>query len=199
MTARRKKAKGTSEFPIMRKAGGGTEVTSPEAVLKQYMGGSEAELAELKAIMKFRASMLMVMDLVDIQKGLAEADARRMEPIIRLMQQTREEQDAAAARAKASSEEIATRAAQATAGQLYEAISQNQGQVNSSLERIKQILGGQSNDPFSQLMSMMQSMQQMSGMFGIAHARHDAGRSTGRYSTGNTGGGRTAADRKTQY
>jgi len=156
------------DFPIMRKAGGGTEVTSPEAVLKQYMGGSEAELVELKAIMKFRASMLMVMDLVDIQKGLAEADARRMEPIIRLMQQTREEQDAAAARAKASSEEIATRAAQATAGPIYEAIGQNQVQVNSSLERIKQILGGQSNDPFSQLMSMMQSMQQMSGMFGIA-------------------------------
>jgi hypothetical protein len=157
----------TSEFPMMRKAGGGMEVTAPEAVLKQYMGGTEAEALELKAIMKFRAAMLMVMDLVDIQKGLAEADARRMEPILRLMQHTREEQDAAAARAKASSEEIAGRAAQATAGQLYEAISQNQGQVNSSLEKIKQMIGGQSSDPFSQMVSMMQSMQQMSMMFGM--------------------------------
>ena len=112
--------------------------------------------------MKFRAAMLMVMDLVDIQKGLAEADARRMEPILRLMKETREEQDAAAARAKASSEEIADRAAQATAGQLYEAISQNQGQVNSSLEQIKQMIGGAGDDPFSQVVSMMQSMQQMS-------------------------------------
>jgi hypothetical protein len=153
----------TSEFPMMRKAGGGMEVTAPEAVLKQYMGGTEAEALELKAIMKFRAAMLMVMDLVDIQKGLAEADARRMEPILRLMQHTREEQDAA----KSSSEEIAGRAAQATAGQLYEAISQNQGQVNSSLEKIKQMIGGQSSDPFSQMVSMMQSMQQMSMMFGM--------------------------------
>jgi len=47
--------------------------------------------------MKFRAAMLMVMDLVNIQKGSAEADAKRMEPILRLMKETREEQDAAAA------------------------------------------------------------------------------------------------------
>ena len=160
--------KKNGEFPIMRKMGGGMEMTSPEAVLRQYMGGSDVELAELKAIMKFRAAMLMVMDLADIQKGLAEADARRMEPVLKLMKETREEQDAAAARAKASSEEIADRAAQATAGQLYEAINQNQSQVNSSLERIKQMVGGQAaSDPFSQMISMMQSMQQMSGMFGM--------------------------------
>jgi hypothetical protein len=155
------------EFPIMRKMGGGMEITAPEAVLKQYMGGTEAEALELKAIMKFRAAMLMVMDLVDIQKGLAEADARRMEPILKLMKETREEQDAAAARARSSSEEIAERAAQSTAGQIYEAISQNQGQVSSSLERIKQMLGGQSQDPFAQVVSMLQSMQQMGQMFGM--------------------------------
>ena len=159
--------KSNGGFPMMRKAGGGMEVTAPEAVLVQYMGGTDAETAELKAIMKFRAAMLMVMDLVDIQKGLAEADARRMEPILKLMKETREEQDAAAERAKSSSEEIASRAAQATAGQLYEAINQNQGQVNSSLERIKQMVGGQAGDPFSQMVSMMQSMQQMSSMFGM--------------------------------
>ena len=143
------------------------EVTAPEAVLVQYMGGTDAETAELKAIMKFRAAMLMGMDLVDIQKGLAEADARRMEPVLKLMKETREEQDAAAARARSSSEEIAERAAQSTAGQLYEAISQNQGQVSSSLERIKQMLGGQSQDPFAQVVSMLQSMQQMGQMFGM--------------------------------
>jgi len=160
-------AKTSSEFPIIRKMGGGMEMIAPEAVLKHYMGGTPEGEVELRAIMKFRAAMLMVMDLVNIQKGSAEADARRMEPILRLMKETREEQDAAAARAKASSEEIAERTAQATAGQLFGAISQSNTQVNSTLAQIKQMVGGQSNDPFSQVVSMLQSMQQMSQMFGM--------------------------------
>ncbi|RAL68858.1 hypothetical protein C1G87_1628 [Dehalococcoides mccartyi] len=160
-------AKTSSEFPIIRKMGGGMEMIAPEAVLKHYMGGTPEGEVELRAIMKFRAAMLMVMDLVNIQKGSAEADAKRMEPILRLMKETREEQDAAASRAKASTEEIAERTAQATAGQLFGAISQNNGQVNSTLAQIKQMVGGQSNDPFSQVVSMLQSMQQMSQMFGM--------------------------------
>ena len=157
----------SNEFPIVRKAGGGMELIAPEAVLKKYMGGTDEEALELKAIMKFRAAMLMVMDLVNIQKGTAEADAKRMEPILRLMQQTREEQDAAAARAKASSEEIAERAAQGVAGQLFGAVSQNNAQVSGSLDQLKQMITGQNNDPFSQVLSMMQSMQQLAGMFGM--------------------------------
>jgi len=160
-------AKTRGEFPIVRKMGGGMEMIAPEAVLKHYMGGTPDGEVELRAIMKFRAAMLMVMDLVNIQKGSAEADARRMEPILRLMKETREEQDAAAARAKASSEEIADRTAQATAGQLFGAISQSNSQVNSTLAQIKQMVGGQANDPFSQVVSMLQSMQQMSQMFGM--------------------------------
>ena len=104
--------KASNEFPVIRKMGGGMEMIAPEAVLKQYMGGTPEGEVELRAIMKFRAAMLMVMDLVNIQKGSAEADAKRMEPVLRLMKETREEQDAAAARAKASSEDIADRAAQ---------------------------------------------------------------------------------------
>ena len=166
-TAEEEEGKTSSDFPIIRKMGGGMEMIAPEAVLKHYMGGTPEGEVELRAIMKFRAAMLMVMDLVNIQKGSAEADARRMEPILRLMKETREEQDAAASRAKASTEEIAERTAQATAGQLFGAISQNNGQVNSALAQIKQMVGGQSNDPFSQVVSMLQSMQQMSQMFGM--------------------------------
>jgi len=166
-TTEEEEAKTSSDFPIIRKMGGGMEMIAPEAVLKHYMGGTPEGEVELRAIMKFRAAMLMVMDLVNIQKGSAEADARRMEPILRLMKETREEQDAAAVRAKASSEEIAERTAQATAGQLFGAISQNNSQVNSTLAQIKQMVGGQSNDPFSQVVSMLQSMQQMSQMFGM--------------------------------
>jgi hypothetical protein len=154
-------------LPVIRKMGGGIETITPEAVLRRYMDGGESDKYELRGMMKLRAAMLMVMDLVNIQKSAAEADARRIEPMLKLMQETREEQDAAAARAKSSSEEIAGRAAEATAGQIYEAITQNNSQVNTNLERIKQIVGGQSGDPFSQVVSMMQSMQQMSQMFGM--------------------------------
>ena len=144
------------------------EVISPEAVLNQYMGGgTPEEQLELRAIMKFRAAMLMVMDLVNVQKGNAEADARRMEPILRLMKETREEQDAAAARAKASSQEIAEQAAQGVASQLFGAVSQSNAQVSGSLAEIKKMVGGQSSDPFTQLVGMMQSMQQMAQMFGM--------------------------------
>ncbi|RAL68884.1 hypothetical protein C1G86_0968 [Dehalococcoides mccartyi] len=161
------KEKANGQFPMVRKMGGGMEVISPEAVLRQYMGGTPEEEIELRAIMKFRASMLMVMDLVNIQKGSAEADAKRMIPILSLMKETREEQDAAAARAKASSEEIADRAAHETAAHLFSAISQNNTQVSGSLEQIRQILNGKNDDPFSRLTNMMQSMQSLSQMFGM--------------------------------
>jgi hypothetical protein len=159
--------KNNGQFPVMRKMGGGVEVIAPEAVLRQYMGGTPEGEVELRAIMKFRAAMLMVMDLVNIQKGSAEADAKRMEPVLRLMKETREEQDAAAARAKASSEDIADRAAQVVAGQLFGAVSQNNAQVTGTLDQIKQMVGGKSDDPFSRIVNMMQSMQQMSQMFGM--------------------------------
>ena len=155
-------------FPMVRKMGGGAEAIAPEAVLSQYMGGSTPEeRLELRAIMKFRAAMLMVMDLVSIQKGSAEADAKRMEPVLKLMKETREEQDAAAARAKASSEEIADRAAHETASQVFGAISQSNTQTSSSLDQIRQLLTGKNDDPFSRLLNMMQSMQQMAQMFGM--------------------------------
>jgi hypothetical protein len=164
----KEKEKLDGQFPVVRKMGGGMEAIAPEAVLRQYMGGSTPEeQLELRAIMKFRAAMLMVMDLVDIQKGSAEADAKRLMPILSLMKETREEQDAAAVRAKASSEEIADRAAHETAGQVFGAISQNNAQVSGSLEQIRQLLAGKSDDPFSRLLNMMQSMQQMAQMFGM--------------------------------
>jgi superfamily II DNA/RNA helicase len=139
-----------------------------EAVLRQYMGGTPEEELELRAIMKFRAAMLMVMDLVNIQKGDAEADAKRMIPILSLMKETREEQDAAAARAKASSEEIADRAAYETANQLSQVISQNNTRITDSINQIRQAMGGkEDNNPLAQVLNSMQSMQQMMQMFGV--------------------------------
>ena len=156
-------------WPVVRKMGGGMEVISPEAVLRQYMGGgSPEEQLELRAIMKFRAAMLMVMDLVNVQKGSAEADAKRMEPILRLMKETREEQDAAAARAKASSEDIADKAAYETANQLSQVIAQNNTRITDSINQIRQAMGGKEENPLGQVLNSIQSLQQMMQMFGIA-------------------------------
>jgi transcriptional regulator with XRE-family HTH domain len=155
-------------FPMIRKMGGGMEMIAPEPVLKKYMGGTPEGELELRAIMKFRAAMLMVMDLVNIQKGSAEADAKRMEPILRLMRETREEQDAAAARAKASSEEIADRTAHETAGQLYEVISQNNARITDSINQIRLAMGGRDDNPLAQVLNSMQYMQQMMQLFGIS-------------------------------
>jgi hypothetical protein len=156
-------------WPVIRKMGGGMEVISPEAVLRQYMGGgTPEELLELRAIMKFRAAMLMVMDLVNVQKGTAEADAKRMEPILRLMKETREEQDAAAHRAKESNVEIADKAAYETAAQLSQVISQNNARITDSINQIRQAMGGKEENPLGQMLNSIQSMQQMMQMFGIS-------------------------------
>ena len=155
-------------WPVVRKMGGGVEVMSPEAVLRQYMGGgTPEERLELRAIMKFRAAMLMVMDLVNVQKGSAEADARRLEPILRLMKETREEQDAAAHRAKESNLEIADKAAYETASQLSQVIAQNNSRITDSINQIRQAMGGKEENPLGQVLNSIQSLQQMMQMFGI--------------------------------
>ena len=156
-------------WPVVRKMGGGMEVISPEAVLRQYMGGgTPEEQLELRAIMKFRAAMLMVMDLVNVQKGSAEADAKRMEPILRLMKETREEQDAAAHRAKESNVEIADKAAYETAAHLSQVIAQNNARITDSINQIRQAMGGKEENPLGQMLNSIQSMQQMMQMFGVA-------------------------------
>ncbi|MDD4985120.1 MAG: C2H2-type zinc finger protein [Dehalococcoidales bacterium] len=156
-------------WPVVRKMGGGMEVISPEAVLRQYMGGgTPEEQLELRAIMKFRAAMLMVMDLVNVQKGTAEADAKRMEPILRLMKETREEQDAAAQRAKESNVEIADKAAYETASQLSQVISQNNARITESINQIRQAMGGKEENPLGQMLNSIQSLQQMMQMFGVS-------------------------------
>jgi hypothetical protein len=92
-----------------------TEILEPEALLRRYVDGSYEDQLELRGMMKMRAAMLMVMDLINLRKGDAEAFALEVKPIIELMKETRAEQDAAADRARGSSVDIATKAAQETA------------------------------------------------------------------------------------
>ena len=155
-------------IPMTRKAGSGTEVLNPEAVLRRYTDGSIEDEIELRGMMKLRAAMLMVMDLVSIQKEAAEADARRIRPVLDLMKEAREEQDAAAQRARSSNIEIADKAAYETAGQLSQVISQNNTRITDSINQLRQTMGGKEENPLGQFMNMMQSMQQFMGMFGIS-------------------------------
>jgi hypothetical protein len=99
-------------LPVVRKMGQGVEVITPEAVLRRYMDGDEEEL---RGMMKMRAAMLMVMDLINMRKADAEAFALEVKPILDLMKETRLEQDAAAQRARASTMEAAREAAEETA------------------------------------------------------------------------------------
>jgi len=114
-------------WPVVRKMGGGMEVISPEAVLRQYMGGgTPEEQLELRAIMKFRAAMLMVMDLVNVQKGSAEADAKRMEPILRAHEGDQGRAGCGGTPGEGVHVEIADKAAYETAAQLSQVNSPEQ-------------------------------------------------------------------------
>ena len=110
---------GDESLPVVRKMGGGMDIITPEALLRRYMDG-DSDKKELRGIMKMRAAMLMVMDLVDILEGRATAQAKLIEPILKLMRESRDEQDAAALRARASVDEAAKKAADDTAGRLAE-------------------------------------------------------------------------------
>ncbi len=110
-----------SSLPVTVKQ---TEVISPEAVLRRYMDGSYEDELELRGMMKLRASMLMVMELANIQKTMAEAEARRLEPLLKVLKESREELDAAAARARASSFEMAQEAAEGAVGRVLGYIDQ---------------------------------------------------------------------------
>jgi len=144
-----------------------SEVINPEAVLRLYTDGSYEDEIELRGMMKLRAAMLMVMDLVNIQKGEAEADAKRVEPILKMMKAGREEMDAAAQRAKDSSMEIADKAAYETANQLSQVITQNNARITDSINQIRQAMGGKEENPLGQVLNSIQSMQQMMQMFGV--------------------------------
>lgn len=93
-----------------------SEVVSPEAILRRYMGDSYEEQIELRGMMKLRSSMLLIMELAQIQKTQAEAEAKRFEPLLRMLNASREELDAAAARARGASSEMAREAAQEAVG-----------------------------------------------------------------------------------
>lgn len=162
-----KPVEGNSEggLPVTVK---GTEIITPESIMQRLANGSNDWHLRLEGMLLLRAAQKMNRDDIEMVRMQAEADAKLIEPILKLMKETREEQDAAAARAKASSEEIADRTAYETASQLSQVISQNNARITDSINQVRQELSGKKDDPLSQLLGMMQSMQQMAQMFGVA-------------------------------
>jgi len=146
----------------------GTEVVTPEFIMQSLANGSEDWHLRLEGMMLLRAAQKMNRDDIEMTRMQAEADATRIRPILDLMKETRLEQDAAAQRAKSSSEEIADRAAYETATQLSQVISQNNAKITDSINQIRQAMGGKEENPLAQVLNSIQSMQQMMGMFGIS-------------------------------
>jgi hypothetical protein len=101
-----------------------TELINPEALLRRYTDGSYEDELELRGMMKMQASILMVMELANIQKTMAEAEAKRLEPLLKVLREGREELDAAAARARGQSFEMAQEAAEGAVSRVLGYIDQ---------------------------------------------------------------------------
>jgi len=112
---------GESAAPVVYKQ---TEVLNPEVMLRRYLNGSYEDELEFRGMMKLRASILLANELANIQKTMAEAEAKRLEPLLKVLREGREELDAAAARARGQSFEMAQEAAEGAVGRVLGYIDQ---------------------------------------------------------------------------
>lgn len=118
-------------LPIVLKDGKG-EVLSPEAVYYKLVGedGVEGE-RDFKALMKWSAAIELVQRMTQIRKSEAEAFAETVKPMLDMMEKSRQELDAAAARARDSSVQIAEVAAASAAARAA-------AHIDSKFEELKQ-------------------------------------------------------------
>ncbi len=121
----------TSTLPLVIKNGKG-EMIAPEAVIWQMAveEGVDGE-RDFKALMKWAAAIEMVHRMTEIRKSEAEALAATARPVLEMMEKSREELDAAVARAKESSMAIAEAAA---AGAAARATMHIDGKINELKE-----------------------------------------------------------------
>jgi len=126
-----KEEKEVSTLPLVLKNGKG-EMISPEAVYHKIVAndGIDGE-RDFGALMKWAAAIEMVRRLTEIRKGKAEAFATMTKPMLDMMDRSRQELDAAAARARESSMAIAEAAAMGAAGGVL-------GRIDAKFEELKQ-------------------------------------------------------------
>jgi len=142
----------------------GTEVVTPEFIMQRLADGNNDWQLRLEGMMLLRAAQKMVREDVEIMKGQAEADAKLIEPVLKVMQEARAEQDAAAERAKQSSAGMAQEAAARAAAGVG-------AQIMPEVEAIKTQIMAKGENPMASMMmtlmmpSMQQAAQQLAGLF----------------------------------
>jgi len=151
-------------FPIVLKNGKG-EALAPESVYWQLVSedGIDGE-RDFKALMKWAAAIELVQRMVNIRKGESEAIAKTFEPVLEMIDKSRQELDAAAARNRETMMEVASAAAGEAAARATMRIDER---FNQMQERKKDIAEVQ--DPMKGLVArtMETIMNQITGqMFG---------------------------------
>ncbi len=151
-------------FPIVLKDGKG-EALAPESVYWQLVSedGVDGE-RDFKALMKWAAAIELVQRMVNIRKGESEAIAKMFEPVLEMIDKSRQELDAAAQRNRETMMEVASAAAGEAAARATMRIDER---FNQMLERKKDIAEVQ--DPMKGLIArtMETIINQMTGqMFG---------------------------------
>lgn len=156
--AARANNEGAFHLPSTLKVGQGREMISPEAIMNQYLlGDGDAGKWMLKGMMMLRAAQMMVLTDVEIMKGQADAQSKAIQPILDIMQKSREDMDTAAQRAKESNEEIAMQAAAGVGMKVTPKIDQLASQMSS------QATASSPNPMQSLMVSMMSPAFQKAG------------------------------------
>jgi hypothetical protein len=121
---------GNDEFPVVTR---GTEMVTPEGILRKLANGSPDWYLRLEGMMLLRAAQRMNRDDIEMSKMQADSYAAMIKPTLEMMEKNREAQDAAAARARESSIEIAERAAFGVAQDMKGAFSSEIQALKASL------------------------------------------------------------------
>jgi hypothetical protein len=160
----REELEGGRRLPLVLKDGKGEEL-SPEGVYYDLVraDGADGE-RDFRALMKWGAAIELVRRMTEIRKGEAEALAATIKPTLDMMGKSREELDAAVARAKESSMAIAEAAAAGAAARATMHIDERFNELKQQKPDIATV-----QDPMRGLWartmeSMMTRMQNM--MFG---------------------------------
>lgn len=154
--------KGESVLPLVLKNGKG-EVISPEAVYRQLVesDGIDGE-RDFRALMKWLVTIEMVQRMTQIRKGEAEAFAETIKPMLDMMEKSRQELDAAAARARESTMQIAevaaaSAAARATAhiDQRFNELKQQKADIATVQDPMKGLMARTMETLMNRVMGMM--------------------------------------------
>ena len=148
-------------LPVILKDGKG-EVISPEAVYQRFVAADGVDGArDFNALMRWAACIELVRRMTQIKKEDGEALAEIVKPVLDMMEKSREEMDAAAARAKESSMAIAEAAAAGAAARAVMHVDQRFNELKQQKADIATV-----QDPMKGLMArtMETMMQRMMGM-----------------------------------